>query len=83
MSSRACPGRSEKHVNLEIRNTGCHAGMMAVWEFLPDASSPFPSALTPSGPVLISSRTSESGLLCRFLLPRKFHPQFAVVDLVS
>ena len=49
MSSWACPGRSEKLVKLEITNTGCQVGMMAVWEFLPDASSPFPSALTPSG----------------------------------
>lgn len=50
MSSWAGPGRSEKLVNSEITNTGCQVGMMAVWEFLPDASSPFPSVLTPSGP---------------------------------
>lgn len=31
----------EKHADLEVCNTGCHTGMIAVWEFLPGVSSDF------------------------------------------
>lgn len=37
--------QARKCLNLEIRNAGCHVGMMAVWEFFPDVSSSYFNSL--------------------------------------
>lgn len=72
MSSPACLGRTEKHVDLEIRNTGCHVGMMVVWEFLP-SSSPFLSALTPCGLSYASEATVGYWVKENLYLPLSLH----------